>query len=82
MRLLLPAGPYDATVQAMVLSAPNDLSLRDVEEPVAGPGEVIVEVAACGVCRTDLQIVSGDIEMRKRPVIPGPSGRRADRGHR
>ena len=84
MRLLLPAGPYDATVQAMVLSAPNDLSLRDVEEPVAGPGEVIVEVAACGVCRTDLQIVSGDIEMRKRPVIPGHQvvGRIAGTGER
>ena len=84
VRLLLPAGPYDATVQAMVLSAPNDLSLRDVEEPVAGPGEVIVEVAACGVCRTDLQIVSGDIEMRKRPVIPGHQvvGRIAGTGER
>jgi len=68
----------------MVLSAPNDLALRDVDDPVAGEGEVVVEVAACGVCRTDLQIVSGDIEMRKRPVIPGHQvvGRVAGTGER
>ena len=71
-------------MKAMVLTAPNDLALRDVGDPVAGPGEVVVEVAACGVCRTDLQIVSGDIEMRKRPVIPGHQvvGRIAGTGER
>jgi len=71
-------------VKAMVLTAPNDLALRDVDDPVAGPGEVIVDVSACGVCRTDLQIVSGDIEMRKHPVIPGHQvvGRIAETGER
>jgi propanol-preferring alcohol dehydrogenase len=71
-------------VKAAILSAPNQLALGDVEDPVAGPGEVIVEVAACGVCRTDLQIVSGDIAMRKRPVIPGHQvvGRIAGTGER
>ena len=71
-------------VKAMVLTAPNDLALRDVDDPVAGPGEVVVEVSTCGVCRTDLQIVSGDIEMRKRPVIPGHQvvGRIAGTGER
>ena len=68
----------------MVLSAPDDLALRDVSDPEAGEGEVVVEVAACGVCRTDLQIVSGDIPMRKRPVIPGHQvvGRIAGTGER
>jgi len=71
-------------VKAMLLSAPNELALREVDDPVAGEGEVVVEVAVCGVCRTDLQIVSGDIEMRKRPVIPGHQvvGRIAETGER
>jgi len=71
-------------VKAMLLSAPNELALREVDDPVAGEGEVVVEVAVCGVCRTDLQIVSGDIEMRKRPVIPGHQvvGRLAETGER
>jgi propanol-preferring alcohol dehydrogenase len=68
----------------MLLSEPNDLTLRDIPEPEAGEGEVVVEVAACGVCRTDLQIVSGDIAMRKRPVVPGHQvvGRIAGTGER
>jgi len=71
-------------VKAMLLSAANELALREVDDPVAGEGEVVVEVAVCGVCRTDLQIVSGDIEMRKRPVIPGHQvvGRLAETGER
>ena len=78
---------YRATiraVRAMLLTAPDHLEIRELAEPVAGDGEVVVEVAACGVCRTDLQIVTGDIEMRKRPVIPGHQvvGRIAGSGER
>ncbi len=58
-------------MRAMLLEAPGRLVERDLPDPVPGPDEVLIEVAACGVCRTDLQIVSGDIEMRKRPVVPG-----------
>jgi propanol-preferring alcohol dehydrogenase len=72
------------SMKAMVLSAPNELALCDIDDPDAGEGEVVIEVAACGVCRTDLQIVSGDIAMRKRPVIPGHQvvGRVAGTGER
>src|SRR5947209_16083886 len=58
-------------MRAMLLEAPGRLVERDRPDPVPGPDEVLIEVAACGICRTDLQIVSGDIEMRKRPVVPG-----------
>lgn len=47
------------------------LELRDVEEAEAGPGEVLLRVRACGVCHTDLHIVEGDLELRRRPTIPG-----------
>ncbi len=36
-----------------------------------GPGEIAIDVAACGVCRTDLQLVEGDLVARKLPVVPG-----------
>jgi len=39
--------------------------------PSPGPGEVLVEVAACGVCRTDLQLCEGDLGAHRLPVIPG-----------
>jgi propanol-preferring alcohol dehydrogenase len=47
--------------------------LRIVERalPVAGPGEVLLRVAACGVCRTDLHIVEGELPALRRPLIPG-----------
>ncbi len=39
--------------------------------PAPGPDEVLVRVAACGVCRTDLHVVEGELQPRKSPVIPG-----------
>jgi alcohol dehydrogenase, propanol-preferring len=39
--------------------------------PVPGPGEVLVSVHACAVCRTDLQLVEGDLAARHLPVVPG-----------
>jgi alcohol dehydrogenase, propanol-preferring len=55
----------------MLLREPGRLEPAELPDPVAGPGEVVVEVAACGVCRTDLQIVDGDLAMRVSPVVPG-----------
>ncbi|MDA3005597.1 MAG: zinc-binding alcohol dehydrogenase family protein, partial [Actinomycetota bacterium] len=40
-------------------------------DPTAGPGEVVIRVAACAACRTDLQICEGDLAARVLPVIPG-----------
>jgi alcohol dehydrogenase, propanol-preferring len=42
---------------------------RDVPEP--RPGEILVRVTSCGVCRTDLHVVEGDLPIRKAHVIPG-----------
>jgi len=63
-------------MKAMVLSEPRPIDAApllaaDVPEPLPGPGELLLEVAACGVCRTDLQLVEGDLEARRLPVIPG-----------
>lgn len=47
------------------------LRLADVPPPEPGPGEVLVRVKACGICRTDLHVVEGELPSRKSPVIPG-----------
>jgi len=49
----------------------SPLRLQDVPVPEPGPGQVRVRVLVCGVCRTDLHIVEGDLPPAKRPVIPG-----------
>jgi len=43
----------------------------EAPDPTPGPGQVTLSVAACGVCRTDLQIVEGDLAARKLPIVPG-----------
>lgn len=54
---------------APVTSRP--LSFEEVATPVPGPGEVAIRVSACGVCRTDLHVVEGELAARRRPVVPG-----------
>ncbi|HQQ78934.1 MAG TPA: alcohol dehydrogenase catalytic domain-containing protein, partial [Thermoanaerobaculia bacterium] len=51
--------------------AARPLVLEEAPDPVPGPGEVLVSVAACGVCRTDLHVVEGDLPVRRSPVVPG-----------
>ena len=56
----------------MVLDAPGSmLRSRDLPDPKAGPGQVKLQVRACGVCRTDLHIVDGDLEPHGLPRVPG-----------
>ncbi|TDG03085.1 zinc-binding alcohol dehydrogenase family protein [Paraburkholderia guartelaensis] len=43
----------------------------DLPDPAPGAGELLIDVRACGVCRTDLHVVDGDLDHPKRPVIPG-----------
>ncbi len=42
-----------------------------VEVPQPGPGELLVAVRACGVCRTDLHVAEGDLPVHRAGVIPG-----------
>ena len=59
-------------MRAMVFDgAGRELSLRDVSMPSARPGDLLLRVRACGVCRTDLHIVDGDLERPKLPLVPG-----------
>jgi len=56
----------------MRLHAPRRaLELEDVAPPVPGPGEILLKVSACGVCRTDLHIADGELEGGRLPIVPG-----------
>jgi propanol-preferring alcohol dehydrogenase len=57
---------------AMVLQAPNTPLVREQRpDPSPGPGEVRVKISACGVCRTDLHVVDGELPDIRYPIIPG-----------
>ena len=58
--------------RAMVLERPRTrLVLREVDVPAPGPGQVTLRVHACGICRTDLHIVDGELTEPKLPLVPG-----------
>ena len=59
-------------MRAMVLDRPGrPLVLRERPVPQPGPGEILVAVSACGVCRTDLHVVDGELPHPKLPIVPG-----------
>jgi propanol-preferring alcohol dehydrogenase len=59
-------------MRAMVFDGTSSaLGLRDLPLPEPGPGQVRIQVEACGVCRTDLHVVDGDLTEPKLPLIPG-----------
>jgi propanol-preferring alcohol dehydrogenase len=61
-----------ATMRAMVLDrAQTPLVMRERPLPAPAAGELLVEVKACGVCRTDLHVVDGELEHPKLPIVPG-----------
>src|SRR5437762_5966474 len=63
-------------MRAAFLSAPagianRPLQIGTVADPQPRPGHVLIRVRACGVCRTDLHIVEGELPPLRRPLIPG-----------
>ncbi|WP_042260792.1 zinc-dependent alcohol dehydrogenase family protein [Paraburkholderia heleia] len=59
-------------MRAMLFDGENPrLREADLPDPAPGAGELLIDVRACGVCRTDLHVVDGDLDRPKRPVIPG-----------
>jgi propanol-preferring alcohol dehydrogenase len=63
-------------MKAAILNSPQDvlkhpLQIVDVPRPELAPGHVLLRVRACGVCRTDLHIVEGELRPRRRDLIPG-----------
>jgi alcohol dehydrogenase, propanol-preferring len=60
------------TMRAMVLNRPNTpLVLRERSVPEPAAGQILIAVEACGVCRTDLHVVDGELPDPKLPIVPG-----------
>ncbi len=61
-------------MKAVVVERPNEVSYRDVDEPAVGPGDVLVASREAGLCRTDIEMMTGvftDPRWVRFPVIPG-----------
>jgi alcohol dehydrogenase, propanol-preferring len=63
-------------MRAQVLFQPDDiknhpLQLREQDIPKPGASQLLIKVHVCGICRTDLHVVEGDLELKKLPIIPG-----------
>ncbi len=59
-------------MRAMILVAPGlPLQLAELPQPSCGDDEVLIKVSACGVCRTDLHILDGELSQPRLPLIPG-----------
>ncbi len=56
---------------AVLESIRSPLVMRDIPIPHPGPGQILVRVGACGVCRTDLHVVDGELDNPKLPLVPG-----------
>jgi propanol-preferring alcohol dehydrogenase len=70
-------------MRAVALTAPGRLELKEREPPAPGPGQVLLKVHACGVCRTDLHLLDGEVSVDAPPRVLGhqivgtaPDGRR------
>src|SRR5512135_2775893 len=60
------------TMKAMLLEAPRSpLRLFSLAVPAPGPGQLLLKVRACAVCRTDLHVVDGELPHPKLPLVPG-----------
>jgi propanol-preferring alcohol dehydrogenase len=72
MTAMVLREPAAASRDAGTPDAPGRPLLRDAPEPAApGPGMVLIQVGACGVCRTDLQLAQGELAARRLPIVPG-----------
>jgi propanol-preferring alcohol dehydrogenase len=59
-------------MKAMILEKPGQpLQLLDKLDPIPGSGDILVKVSACGVCRTDLHVVDGELSDPRLPIVPG-----------
>jgi 2-desacetyl-2-hydroxyethyl bacteriochlorophyllide A dehydrogenase len=61
----------DGTMRAVVVEEPGRVRVDDVFDPKVGPGDVLIRVAACGICGTDIHIIDGEFPPTVYPIVPG-----------
>ncbi|MBA2277478.1 MAG: zinc-dependent alcohol dehydrogenase family protein [Chloroflexia bacterium] len=58
-------------MKAVVVEKPGIIQIKEVSDPTVGPKDVLVRVAACGICGTDIHIIDGEFPPTTYPIIPG-----------
>ena len=58
-------------MKAVLVTKPGDVRVTDVPEPQCGPNDVLIQVAACGICGTDLHIIDGEFPPTTYPIVIG-----------
>src|SRR5580693_61233 len=58
-------------MRAIQIQRPGVARAVELPDPEPGPGELLVQVQACGVCRTDLHLLDGEVEIPRPPIVPG-----------
>jgi 2-desacetyl-2-hydroxyethyl bacteriochlorophyllide A dehydrogenase len=58
-------------MKAVVIEEPHQVDVKQIEDPTPGPGDIVVEVEACGICGTDIHVLEGDFEPTRYPIVPG-----------
>ena len=58
-------------MKAVVIEEPNNVSVKEVEDPTPGPADAVLKVEACGICGTDIHVIRGEFEPTRYPIVPG-----------
>ena len=58
-------------MKAVVIEQPNELSVKQIGDPMPRAGEVVVMVDACGICGTDIHVLRGEFAPTQYPIVPG-----------
>ncbi len=58
-------------MKAVVIERPNQVEVKQVEDPTPEAGQVVMRVEACGICGTDIHVIRGEFEPTRYPIVPG-----------
>ena len=58
-------------MRAVQILGPGEITPVELDAPTPGPDQLLIEVSACGVCRTDLHLLDGEVDIPHPPVVPG-----------
>ena len=58
-------------MKAVVIEKPNQVSVKQVDEPSPAPDQALIKVEACGICGTDIHVIRGEFAPTRYPIIPG-----------
>jgi 2-desacetyl-2-hydroxyethyl bacteriochlorophyllide A dehydrogenase len=58
-------------MKAVVIEEPNEVSVKQVDDPTPAPDQALIKVEACGICGTDIHVIRGEFAPTRYPIIPG-----------